>query len=49
MAGGAPDSGTSAETTYRSARVPLLVPTWLMIGVFLILPVALMAVYSFLT
>ena len=49
MAGGVADSGTSAETTYRSARVPLLVPTWLMIGVFLILPVALMAVYSFLT
>ena len=49
MAGGVADSGTSAETTYRSARVPLLVPTWLMIGVFLILPVALMAVYSLLT
>ncbi|MDR7126796.1 ABC transporter permease [Pseudotabrizicola sp. 4114] len=45
----APDTGTSAETTYRSARVPLLLPTWLVIGFFLILPVALMAVYSFLT
>ena len=49
MAGAVPESGTSAETTYRSARVPLLLPTWLMIGFFLILPVALMAVYSFLT
>lgn len=49
MAGPAPDSGSSAESTYRSARVPLLAPTWLMIGVFLVLPVALMAVYSFLT
>ncbi|WP_431299234.1 ABC transporter permease [Tabrizicola sp. BL-A-41-H6] len=49
MAGGAPDSGGSTETTYRSARVPLLLPTWVMIGVFLVLPVALMAVYSFLT
>lgn len=49
MAGPAPDSGSPAETTYRTARVPLLLPTWLMIGVFLILPVALMAVYSFLT
>jgi len=48
MAGATPDSA-SAETTYRSARVPLLLPTWLVIGVFLILPVALMAVYSFLT
>lgn len=49
MAGGVPDSGSSAESTYRSARVPLLVPTWLVIGIFLILPVALMAAYSFLT
>jgi len=29
--------------------VPLLLPTWLTIGIFLVLPVALMAVYSFLT
>ncbi|MFN7223024.1 MAG: ABC transporter permease [Paracoccaceae bacterium] len=49
MAGPAPDSGTSAETTYRSARLTLLLPTWAMIGVFLVLPVVLMAVYSFLT
>lgn len=49
MAGVGSDSGASAETTYRSARVPLLLPTWLMIGVFLVLPVALMAIYSFLT
>lgn len=49
MAGVGSDSGAIAETTYRSARVPLLLPTWLMIGVFLVLPVALMAVYSFLT
>ena len=49
MAGVGSDSGASAETTYRSARVPLLLPTWLMIGVFLVLPVALMAIYSLLT
>ncbi|MFD1807208.1 ABC transporter permease [Gemmobacter lanyuensis] len=30
-------------------RVPLLIPTWVMIGIFLLLPVLLMAVYSFLT
>ena len=42
-------TSTSSDATYRSARVPLLLPTWLMIGFFLILPVALMAVYSFLT
>ncbi|MEY4696027.1 MAG: hypothetical protein RIT14_455, partial [Pseudomonadota bacterium] len=28
---------------------PLLLPTWVMIGVFLVLPVLLMAIYSFLT
>lgn len=30
-------------------KTPLLVPTWAMIGVFLLIPVLLMAVYSFLT
>lgn len=48
MAALAPDSGGN-EGSYRSLRVPLLLPTWAMIGVFLVLPVALMAVYSFLT
>ena len=28
---------------------PLLLPTWAVIGIFLLLPVLLMAVYSFLT
>ena len=37
------------EASYRSARVPLLIPTWAMIGIFLLLPVILMAIYSFLT
>lgn len=48
MAPPAPDNGGN-EGSYRSLRVPLLLPTWAMIGVFLVLPVALMAVYSFLT
>ncbi|MFN3970225.1 MAG: ABC transporter permease [Gemmobacter sp.] len=48
MAGLAPTEA-AADSTYRRVRVPLLIPTWVMIGVFLILPVALMAVYSFLT
>jgi spermidine/putrescine transport system permease protein len=34
---------------YRRLIGPLLVPTWVMIGIFLVLPVLLMAVYSFLT
>ena len=49
MAGSVSASASSTESTYRSARVPLLLPTWAVIGVFLVLPVALMAVYSFLT
>ncbi|MBD1206238.1 MAG: ABC transporter permease [Rhodobacteraceae bacterium] len=36
-------------TGYRSLVGPLLLPTWVVIGIFLVLPVALMAVYSFLT
>jgi spermidine/putrescine transport system permease protein len=36
-------------TGYRGLVGPLLLPTWAMIGIFLVLPVLLMAVYSFLT
>ncbi|WP_119302850.1 ABC transporter permease [Dongia deserti] len=48
----------AAEATSRSARsgtgwqglvLPLLLPSWLVIGIFMLVPVALMAVYSFLT
>ncbi|QYK42690.1 MAG: ABC transporter permease [Paracoccaceae bacterium] len=50
MAGMAPSGGDNAgDKGYRGLIVPLLLPTWLTIGVFLVLPVALMAVYSFLT
>lgn len=35
--------------SWRGILVPLLLPTWAMIGIFLLLPVLLMAVYSFLT
>ena len=51
MAGGAPDTGGSTGTGsgYRGLIAPLLLPTWLMIGVFMVLPVCLMVAYSFLT
>lgn len=50
MAGPVPSGrGGAADTSYHRLRVPLLLPTWLVIGVFLVLPVGLMAVYSFLT
>jgi spermidine/putrescine transport system permease protein len=48
MAGAAP-GGASNGDGYRGIVAQLLLPTWLMIGVFLLLPVALMGVYSFLT
>lgn len=47
MAGLAPSGG--GDDTYARVRAPLLAPTWVVIGVFLLLPVLLMAVYSFLT
>lgn len=48
MAGFVPKSGAES-TGYRGLVGPLLLPTWVMVGVFLVIPVALMAVYSFLT
>jgi len=51
MAGIAPQSPNEpGDTTgYRAILAPLLAPTWGTIGIFLLLPVILMAVYSFLT
>lgn len=48
MAGPAPSSG-GGDGDYRGLVGPLLLPTWLVIGVFLVIPVALMVIYSFLT
>lgn len=45
MAGG--DDGDAG--TFAAIRGWLIAPSWLTIGIFLVLPVALMAVYSFLT
>jgi spermidine/putrescine transport system permease protein len=50
MAGGLPGTSTGAEAVgYRRLLAPLLLPTWAVIGIFMVLPVALMVVYSFLT
>lgn len=50
MAGLVPDQPASAAGDgYRRIVGPLLLPTWVMIGIFLVLPVGLMGVYSFLT
>jgi spermidine/putrescine transport system permease protein len=48
MAAMAPGGASSSEI-YKGHAKRLLVPTWLVIGVFLLVPVALMATYSFLT
>ena len=48
MAAPAPNA-PQGEASFRNIRVQLLLPTWAMIGIFLLLPVLLMAVYSFLT
>ncbi|WP_121063301.1 ABC transporter permease [Chachezhania antarctica] len=49
MAGAAPGGGASRSEVYRGSGPRLLLPAWIFIGVFLLLPVILMAVYSFLT
>ncbi|WP_190325641.1 ABC transporter permease [Salipiger aestuarii] len=48
MAAMAP-GGASGSDIYKGNAVKLLLPTWLVIGVFLLIPVMLTAVYSFLT
>jgi len=49
MAGPLSDQAPEGSGGYRGLVGALLLPTWIAIGVFLVLPVALMAVYSFLT
>jgi spermidine/putrescine transport system permease protein len=44
-----PQGGRNGGLGYRRIVGPLLIPTWAVIGIFLVLPVLLMAVYSFLT
>ena len=48
MAAMAPGGASSSEI-YKGNAPRLLLPTWVVIGVFLLVPVALMATYSFLT
>ena len=48
MAGPGP-SGASGDATYAGLVRPLLLPTWAVVGILMVLPVCLMAVYSFLT
>ena len=41
--------GRTVSSTFAPARLWLLLPSWLVIGFFLLLPILLMLVYSFLT
>jgi spermidine/putrescine transport system permease protein len=41
--------GANGAATYRRLVWPLLMPSWLVIGILLLLPVLIMTVYSFLT
>jgi len=48
MAAGA-GSGRTVSSTYAPVRFWLIFPSWLIIGFFLVIPVVLMLIYSFLT
>ena len=49
MSAGAATGGAPAAATYHEARVWLLLPSWAMLGIFVLIPVGMMLVYSFLT
>jgi spermidine/putrescine transport system permease protein len=49
MAGGLAKSSSTNTSTYTGLGPLLLLPSWLMIGFFLVLPVGMMLIYSFLT
>ena len=49
MAAGATMGGGAASNVYKGHTAKLMIPAWAMIGVFLLAPVAMMIVYSFLT
>lgn len=49
MAGGVLKSAKSKDGIYAGYGIPLILPSWLVIGFFLAIPVGIMLVYSFLT
>ncbi len=49
MAGGLAKTSTSNTSTYAGLGPLLMLPSWVMIGFFLVLPVGMMLIYSFLT
>ncbi len=49
MPAGAASGGMARAGTYREARTWLLLPSWAVLGIFVLIPVGTMLVYSFLT
>lgn len=49
MAGGTASGGSATTDTYKEARNWLLAPAWVYLGAFVLIPVIMMLVYSFLT
>lgn len=49
MAGGVASGGSSSAETYKEARNFLLLPAWAVLVIFVLAPVLMMFVYSFLT
>ncbi|MDQ2067077.1 ABC transporter permease [Xinfangfangia sp. CPCC 101601] len=49
MAGAGPSGKSGKDAAWAPLALPLMLPTWAVIGFFLLLPVLLMVVYSFLT
>ncbi|THH38227.1 ABC transporter permease [Aliishimia ponticola] len=49
MAGGAAPGGSVQSETYREARLWLLLPAWVTLGLLTLAPLMIMLVYSFLT
>ena len=49
MAGAVGQGASSSTRTYQGLGQYLMLPSWLIIGFFLVLPVGMMLIYSFLT
>lgn len=49
MAGAAPAIGGEGSAIYRGSGARLILPSWAMIGFFMLAPIVMMAIYSFLT
>ncbi|QGX98557.1 ABC transporter permease [Roseovarius faecimaris] len=49
MAAGAASGGSTRSDTYKEARTFLLMPAWLVLAFFVLAPICIMLVYSFLT